>query len=322
MKKLKIIFFLFGLFLLTSLIFRVGFKEIFGTLIQAKIQFLILGLGIYLLLVATRALKWFLLLRATGVKIGYKEFLPFYFVNSLMGNITPFKSGEAVTPFLFKKYLKIPAGQGFSIVIFDRFFELMFFSFILLGVLLYLISGGSQNQEAATLLQFALLAFILLLLLFVLLMNPKISAKFLVLWKKFSFSAKGANFLEKELKVFYETLKGFQNKDVADFMALLTGLGWFLEFLAFYLVINSVLHIPFFQAVASQTISMAATFVTFVPGGIGIGELGAVSVLRLFGYPLLLSTAAVLAARIVLTGTVLLLGLLGSILVKERSEAK
>ena len=79
-------------------------------------------------------------------RINYRQFIPFFLVNSLMGNITPFKSGEAVTPLLFKKYLKIPVGQGFSIVILDRFFELMIFTIILFFAVFYILNSGIQNS--------------------------------------------------------------------------------------------------------------------------------------------------------------------------------
>ena len=145
-RVVKLLLFLVGFSILIALIYRVGFPEIIRVISGAKPHLIFLGILVYLLVILTRSLKWFLLTRIIENKINYRQFVPFYLVNSLMGNLTPFKSGEAVTPFLFKKYLKIPVGQGFSIVILDRFFELMIFIIILVSAIFYILNSGIQNN--------------------------------------------------------------------------------------------------------------------------------------------------------------------------------
>ena len=76
----------------------------------------------------------------------------------------------------------------------------------------------------------------------------------------------------------------------------------------------------FLRIASAQILAIAATLVTFIPGGIGIGELGVVYILNLFYYPAALTTAAVLLARLILTGTLLASGIAGSFLLKEKAE--
>ena len=102
-------------------------------------------------------------------------------------------------------------------------------------------------------------------------------------------------------------------------MIPLTLMGWLFEFLAFYFIFRSVLPARFLEIFSAQTISMAATFVAFVPGGLGVGEVGVIYILSLFGYSSLIATSGAFLARIFLTGTVFLLGIIGSLLIKEKS---
>lgn len=64
---------------------------------------------------------------------------------------------------------------------------------------------------------------------------------------------------------------------------------------------------------------MAAAFITFIPGGVGMAEISVVSILGLFGYPSLLTISGVLLVRLFLTGTLLISGLIGLLLIKKRA---
>ncbi|MEK9135101.1 MAG: flippase-like domain-containing protein [Patescibacteria group bacterium] len=313
-KIFRLILFISGISILSALIYRVGFHEIIRTIAEAKVNFLIYGLSVYLVLILARAFKWFLLVRVTGNKIGFKKFLPLYFVSSLMGNITPFKSGEAIAPFLFEKYLKIPVGQGFAIVILDRFFELITFAIILILTILYII----PVFQWAPIPLFALIS-----LLIILIVSQKTSLKILGIFnvfKKYSLFKRILEFAEKELQFFYDGLFLFKNKKVYRFIIPLTIICWLLEFLSFYFIVSSVLSASFFHIAAAQVMAIAAILLTFIPVGIGIGEVGIVYVLNLFNYPTVLSAGGALLARLILTGALFTVGIIGTFLLKEKNE--
>lgn len=323
-KLIKLFLFILGILLLYFLIRRVGFQEIIKIILKAEINFLIFGFLIYLLLTLIRALKWFLLIQASGNEIKYKEFLPFYFVNCLLGNITPLKSGEAVTPLILKKYLKIPVGQGFSVVVLDRFFELIIFIVIFGLATFYIINTGVTSGLFLSVFQWILIGLLLLIsVLIIVIVSKKTSLKILgifSLFKRFSLIKRVLEFIEKELQTFYDGLSLFKNKRVYKFMIPLTLICWFFELLSFYLIFSSVLFTSFLNVAVAQVISMAATFISFIPGGIGVGEVGAIYILNLFNYPVVLSTAGVLLVRLVLTSTLLTIGIIGTFLIKEKNK--
>ncbi|MFA6455133.1 MAG: lysylphosphatidylglycerol synthase transmembrane domain-containing protein [Patescibacteria group bacterium] len=323
-KFIKLALFFLGVLLLFFLVRRVGFREIIEIISQTRLNFIIYGFLIYLLLILARALKWFLLIKAGGSEIKYKEFLPFYFVNSLISNISPLKSGEAATPFILKKYLKIPVGQGFSVVILDRFFELIIFTLIFASAIIYIIKSVVVGGLVLSIFKWALAGFVLLIfLLITVIVSQKYTFKILALlnrFEKYSLIKRILEFIKKELLIFYESLLLYKNKSVIKFMIPLTLIGWLFEFLSFYLIFISVMPAPFLHIASAQILAIAATLVTFIPGGMGVGELGTVYILNLYNYPAILSTAGALLARLILTGTLLILGISGTFFIKEKVD--
>jgi len=323
-KVIKLILFSIGLLFLFGLIYQVGPYGIIGIIAKAKLSFLFLGALVYLILIFTRSFKWFLLVRIIKNEIKYKQFLPFYLVNSLMGNITPFKSGETVTPFLFKKYLKIPVGQGFSIVILDRLFELITFTIILVLAVFYMLNWGIQNSLILSIFQGVFIAlFLLLAILLILVASKRITFKIVKLFdffKRYSLGKKILEFAKKELDAFYNILPLFKREKAHRFMVPLTLLSWFFEILAFYFVFSSVFSIPFINIATAQIIVAAATFITFIPGGVGVAEISMVYLLGLFGYSNVLTLSGGLLVRLFLTGTLLISGLVGFFLIKDKKQ--
>lgn len=319
-KLIKLVLFLVGLWLLIGLLNRVGLEEIAKTISGAKIHLLIFGLLVYLLLILIRALKWFLLIRSAGnINIKYGEFLPFYLVNSLMGNITPLRSGETITPFLLKKYLKIPAGQGFSIVALDRFFELTIFSAILLATIYYLINAGINSGLVLSIFKWIPVGFFFLMASFLaIIFAKKIVLKIIGKMKSNLLIGKASGSLEKELQIFYSSLIVLKNIKIYKFMLPLTLISWILELLAFYLIFSSVLPAFLLHIAAAQVISMAAALLSFIPGGIGLAETGVVYIMNLFNYPVILSASGVMLVRLVLTGTLMATGIIGIISLKRK----
>jgi len=321
---IKLALLILGLLLLFTLINRVGLLEIVKIISGAKINFLIYGVVVYLVLILIRSSKWFFLILATGTKITFKEFLPFYGVNCLMGNITPFKTGEATIPFLLKRYLKIPVGWGFSVIILDRFFEVVIFTLIFVAAVIHVINSGVAGGLVLAVFWWALISLIILISILVIVVASKRTAfkiiKALSFFKKFSLIKKVLDFAEKELEIFYDGLSMFRNKKVYKFIIPLTLLCWFLELFSFYLVMSSVLPASFLNVATAQLVSIAAALLTFIPVGIGIGEMGIVYVLNLFNYPAALSASGALLVRFFITGTLFAVGVIGTLLLKEKKE--
>mgnify|MGYP001587780243 CR=1 FL=1 len=301
-----------GFFLLFSLVYRIGFSEVVSTVKKAKLSFALLGVLAYLVVIFFRSLRWFLLVKTIKDKISYKQFLPFYLANSLMGNLTPFKAGEATTPFLFKKYLKIPVGQGFSVIVLDRFLELITLTIISVLAIVFVLNRGIENVVILSVFRAMFIAlFVVLAILITVIVSKRTALKII---GSFGF----LRFVEKELDVFYDTLTLF--KKAYRFLIPLILIGWFLEALAPYLVYKSIFPVFFFDVILAQMVTLGASLVTFIPGGVGIIEVSVFYILNLFGYSPILITGGLLLARLLLTGTLLASGLVGSILIKEEKH--
>jgi len=314
-KKTKLILFLSGSALFFYLIKRVGFAEVVGILGNVRWSWILAGVILYAILIFLRSFKWFILAINIKNDVKYRRFAPFYLVNSLMGNLTPFKSGEAATPFLLKKYLGIELGQGFFVVILDRFFELAIFSLFLIFSLIYVLGKGIANTFIFPIF-WAMMAILLAALVFLIiaLVSREAFVKMLKFFRIF-------NRIEKNLAAFYNAWRFFKNKKVYWPLALLTAVGWILEVLSYWLIFNSVFPVSLFDAMTAQMIAAAATFLSFVPGGVGVGEIGAVYVLNLFKYPAVLATSGVIVARVFLTGILIIAGLAGLVVLRH-SAAK
>ena len=308
-KIVRLIIFLIGLSLLFFLIYRIGPSEIVKAFSEAKSYYIVLAVFVYILLIITRSLKWFLMVRIFENKIKYRQFLPIYLFNSLMGSITPLKSGEAATPVLFNKYFKIPVGRGFSVVVLDRFFELAIFTIVLTASLVYMLNYGIQNDLLSRFFGGALTAiFLTLFLMITALISKRITLKMLKFFRII-------RFMEKEADAFYDALPLLKNKKAYLFLTPLTILCWFFEISSSYLMYNSVFPAPFLISASVSIVTGAASFVTFIPGGIGLIEVGVAYLFGLFGYSAVSAASSVILARVFLTGTLFISGLLGLILV-------
>jgi len=321
-KLIKFILLSLGLLLFIVLIYQVGFSEIIKSISKAKPSFLFWGVFVYLIVIFLRSLRWFVLVRMVDREMRYKRLFPFYLVNSLIGNLTPFKSGETATPFLLKKYLKIPVGKGFSVVILDRFLELVVFVIILILAVLYILKSNIENGLVLSVFKWVFIVlFFFLTFLVIVALSKQTTLRIIRLFnfsRKYSLSKRLLDFVKKELDIFYQAMPLFKNKKIYQKVIPLVLLGWIFDFLAFYLIFSSILPGVFLDVAVAQVINLGASLITFIPGGLGISEISSVYILDLFGYPLILTTAGIILVRFFLTGTLVATGLIGSLLISSK----
>lgn len=291
-----ILLFLLGLTILFLLIYSIGFKVIIDTLKKTNHYFLILGVGTYFLSILNRALKWYLILNDDKNKIPFKDFFPLYNINALITSITPAKSGDlVVAPIIFKKYLKISINRIGSVIILDRFYEVLFLViFMVLGmfhlILLKQISSLLVNSFiiAITLL-LILLAFLLLMLNY-----TTIFMKVLIRLKNYlknPIFVSLIEFINRELNIFCRNTKQYKKRKIFKFLVPLTISAWFLQIMAFYFIMKSIFSIPFFLFASSLFISIGVGIVSFIPLGIGSVTITWAYILSLFEYPMAQTTS-------------------------------
>jgi len=318
-RTISLILFGVGLFLFYLMISRIGLLKILEIFKHINLFFPAVGILLYLAAMAIRARKWFVLSRLFKDNLRYRDILPFYASNALIGNLTPFKAGETATPFLLKKYFKIPVGQGFLIIIIDRFSELLFFMLLLVWAVFYFNSRALINDLLS---KFILALFVFFSALLVLLISviffQRLYLKLISGIAKVKFLKKYCAFMERELCYLYEGVRLVRNNKIYGKILLLTVFGWVIEMSSFYTIFLSIFRPYFFDVAAVQVLSAGAGLVTFIPDGVGISEISSSTLLKLMGYPLSQAVAAMILGRIVLSGCLFLFGFISFSLMKER----
>ena len=118
--------FLLGVGILALMIVLKGPSEVWNACRGANLAFVISGVVSFALYLFVRSLRWHVMVRAIADNVKLREFMPVYFLNFMISNITPGRSGEAAAPFLMKRYVGSSTGMGFSVVIVDRILDILF----------------------------------------------------------------------------------------------------------------------------------------------------------------------------------------------------
>jgi uncharacterized protein (TIRG00374 family) len=311
-----------GLILFGLLIRRVGLNQLAGLYLRAEKSGWVLGIAVYFMSMLCRALKWYLLI-TPGYSITMKQFLPVYLFNAYMGNITPFKSGEAVGPVLFKRYFSVEIGQGFSIILIDRIIELIWMMIFLVTGFFYIWTHLSVPPliSKAILLGGAFTGLLVIGLLSVLFIEGfPVIAYLLTHFKQPRFH----HFLLRirdELQHFYDFRRHSTLRSRMIVLNGLTASAFLLQFVAVWLVVISLIPVRFLDSLASQAIAIPISILSFIPAGIGIAALGYQSLMSLFGYTAGPVISAALISKILFLGLIFFSGGLSSLILR-RGERK
>jgi len=278
---------LVGLFIFGLLIHRAGWNNLIALFQRANKGYWTIGVGIYALSMLFRALKWWMLLM-TIRSVAFGRFLPIYFFNSVLGNITPFKSGEAVGPVLFKRYLDVEIGHGFSVIFIDRILELIWMLLCLGLGFTYLVTHISMTSLLSNTLILAgglilLLIGFLIVVLFVEPLGYGILS-FLPRHIKLERLRHMIMRLRDELIHFYAFRKGNRLSRKMVVLNLFTALAFLSQFVAVWIVVISLQPVHFMASLTAQAIAIPVSIISFIPAGIGIAAAGYQAIMMQFGY--------------------------------------
>ncbi len=231
-KQANIIKLIFGLLLLFFVLYKVGLKEIYETILKINLPFIIPFVFVfYILFFILGAINLKVLLDPIK-KISFKKLLVYYILSWSFGLFVPAKIGEFSLIFLLKKE-RIPIGETTAISVIDKTITLI--TFVIFSVIGFSIFFNMINS-----LKFALILLVILFLaIFSVLSNrtrsimKKIIGKYHIHFRGFS-------------KTLFGYLK--KNKGVLAINFLLTLIKWciinaglvFVYFLAFNKLVNPV----------------------------------------------------------------------------------
>lgn len=285
----------------------------------------ITGVAVYFCSLLLRAVKWYILVTMKK-RVVFSTFLAMYLVNSVAGNITPFKSGEAVAPFLMKKYFGVDIGSGVSVLLFDRILEMIWMLvFLVVSFVYLLLHAGIARVFGYSIFAAIVLLLVLLFSLLLVGLNEKIGYGLLkgfnriIKWQVYRKRAPG---IRNELQTFYAGRQIINEKWKMALLFVLTGVCWFAQFIALWLVVLSTFPVAFMPSVVAQGIAVPVSLISFVPAGMGVTAVSYQYIMSLFGYPFDSVVSAALFSKILFMGLIFCSGFLASFALRQPESKK
>ncbi len=292
MRKRTIILLILGLSILFALIYSVGTKDIIETLSEAKKEYILLGISLFVLSLFVKCTRWYMLLKDAYPNLGYKKLLaPFLFGYGLSASL-PAKSGDLARLGVKKHYLDINIGDSaaalFTYRIIDYIFTLSFIAFSFFFLLDQYV-GVSDKIRASW---FGLVfIFISLAILALVVGSKKSGSKIVEYIRKLveklmpSLLSKYDQYVQEEADRFYARLNTIKkSRIVIPSVILITCIRWIIEIFAVYffmLALNIDLSIVVLGL--ALFISTIVGILTFVPLGIGTGNVTSYQIFKSAG---------------------------------------
>lgn len=316
----NVLLFLLGAGILGLMVVLAGPSGIWKASKEADWKFTVSGLVVFASYLFVRSLRWHVMVKVIKDDVRLRSFMPVYFLNFMISNITPGRSGEAAAPFLMKRHVGSETGMGFSVVIVDRILDILFTVFLA-------VSGFVYCAIFLKLPRNLIIAFYPAIAILVVMTGVIIM---ITLWKKgaFAFSTAFTNiFFRKRqkqlldgLNSFYEGLKTLRERRVMPKLLGYVALSWFLLGFSYFLRVRAVLYSPALPVVSCWIISLCIGMASFIPSGLGSSQASFAYLLSLTGSDLDSATAAALLTKFIALGVIFTLGL-GSLLWIRRGSS-
>ena len=295
------------------LVWRAGPSEILADSKDADPIYISIGALVFFGSIVMRALRWYLMLRFMKGDTSFTRFLPLYLLNFMVSNATPARCGEALAPFLLKRYIGSSTGEGFSIVLVDRIVELIFIVFITISGFVYCILFADLPAKLSGGFYATVAVLGLLGALSILALSKRVTSFVLNLLGKF-FPEKILTKLKNTLDSFYDGLDALKNQRMLCALLLFAALSWLFVTFSYFLRAKAILDAPFLPITSSWAISIGVGTASFIPSNLGVGQASfAILISKIFKFDFAQAAAAALVAKVVALGVTYTSGL-GSLL--------
>ncbi len=262
MKNKKRYFQIIGILLFIFVIFKIDAIKSLKVILDSNIYLVAVSIFFIFPIVASRSLRWELLLNSQGIKNGFWESFLAYFNAIFWGAITPAKMGEFSKIALLKRK-GLSVEQSIPSIIMDRVMDVVFIMVVgLAGFILFF----GQFKSAIWLLSSVLIimTFFILLCFFEPSFAPRRLKKIL---KYIAYS--------KYDRPFFTFLSGI----------ILTVFSWLLYFFQIYLMAIAIgLKIPFFTISVMTSVVSALSFLPITVSGIGTRDAAFIYFFNNLGY--------------------------------------
>ncbi|ASJ11370.1 flippase-like domain-containing protein [Thermococcus thioreducens] len=274
-----------GLAIIALLLWWAGIEEVIAILRNARADYFLLAVLVYIAAVIIWALRWRVLLNSLGIGVPFRTILGALFAGIFVNNVTPGArgGGEPVRMYYISKHTKEPYGNVFATIMLDRILDVIPVVVMLFLATVYVYHLGSFTL---TITVFVLdLAFAALTLATVGILLSERKTKGMLYWVYRQFGRimpkKAAKYEEKFVHAVEVSVPQFQEK----FKFLLTHRRafalslaysfafWFLVLLRSYLIFLSINNpIGILDVMVVQTIGIVVGMMMVLPGGAGIIE--------------------------------------------------
>jgi len=289
------------------LIFRVALNidvgELAGGISRANPLLLLAAFGMFYLGFPLRGLRWTLLLRGSGYRLGVRDATEIIFLSWLVNCLVPAKLGDIYRAYLLKINSTVSLSRTFGTVFIERVLDL--FAIATLGLAAGFWSFRTGLPSAIQVV-FGIGVGVVVALAAGLLTLRNLGRRILV---RLPLPARVLEFYDR----FEEGVFGAVGLRALPRLVIVTGLVWTTEAMRLYLVVGA-LDLPdvslgisgaFFVALIGSLL----TAVPLSPAGLGIVEAGVVGVLTLaYGVPLTEATTIALVDRVISVLSVIALG--------------
>ena len=319
-KGIPVVFFFIGLIIMLILIRKVGIAQMVSMIRSSDTRFWISGIAVYFLSLFLRAYKWYILIK-NHHEIQFQHYAPLYFLNAVIGNVTPFKSGEAVAPFLMKRHFNISRALGFSVIIIDRIMELILLLFFLSFSFIYLLLKVRLDLILIQSIWIVTIVLILFIFIFMLLIFNRNLGYGVIKWidKKTNWQ-----WLQNKLFVVHRGLENFYSASATltkcgtlSWLLFVTLCCWLAQFAALWLVVYSFVPVAFMPSLVAQGIAIPVSLLSFIPAGMGITAASYQYIMSLFQYPFDSVVSAVLFSKVLFLSLIFGTGFISYLLLKK-----
>ena len=223
-----------------------------------------------------RTMRWFILLKAAGIKV---NFFYLYLVSSIsvaFAIITPFQSGETLKVELLKKIGILERVPGYGIFVTERILDLII---VLLMAMLNIVFGASKFLDRGIMFS----AFGLILICFLI---------FFIIVRQVS----PDNAVGRFFQPFNQCVK---NGKILASVVILTIGGWFFIVMGWYASLRSIsISINLLETTAMTAVTTILGIISLIPWSLGISEISIFSFLSYLKKDIPLAQAGALMVRV------------------------
>jgi len=293
--------------ILLVLVFRVALNIDVGELIagirQANPLLLLAAFVVFYAGFPLRGLRWALLLRGTGFRIGLRDATEILFLSWLVNCLVPAKLGDVYRAYLLKLNSPVSLSRTLGTVFIERILDLFAISVLGLAAGFWSFRNGLPTQIQVV---FGIAVAVVIALAVMLLTLRNFGRQILV---RLPVPHRVIEFYDR----FEEGVFGAVGLRHLPPLIILTGLIWATEAMRLYLVVSALgypdVELGISGAFFVALIGSLLTAVPFSPAGLGIVELGVVGVLTAaYGVPATEATTIALVDRAISVLSIIILG--------------